>query len=91
MRGTQRAWCQGAHGEGIIPAHAGNTTAFDGEAGMSKDHPRTCGEHWGRTYLDLPEGGSSPHMRGTHVVVFPKIAQLGIIPAHAGNTRAWCQ
>ena len=30
---------------GIIPACAGNTTAFDGESGMSEDHPRMRGEH----------------------------------------------
>ena len=31
--------------------------------------------------------GSSPHMRGIPVHLFPKLIDMGIIPAHAGHTR----
>ena len=31
-------------------------------------------------------GGSSPHMRGTHVFLIAVIVAAGIIPAYAGNT-----
>ena len=71
---------------GIIPAYAGNTAQWSPVRFDEGDHPRVCGEHTVISGCRLSFGGSSPRMRGTHVVVFPKLAQLGIIPAYAGNT-----
>ena len=51
-----------------------------------RDHPRVCGEHV--TAVD-PLGnvwGSSPRMRGTHILSIRFRALGGIIPAYAGNT-----
>ena len=33
--------------------------------------------------------GSSPRMRGTHLVVREVVLMAGIIPAYAGNTWSW--
>ncbi len=32
-------------GDGIIPAHAGNTEPYVTFMREDEDHPRTCGEH----------------------------------------------
>ena len=54
-----------------------------------QDHPRGCGEH----VVPLPGlskgSGSSPRMRGAHIVVVPVPALTRIIPADAGST-GWC-
>ena len=72
--------------KGIIPAYAGNTEAFISASDICRDHPRVCGEHctWAGT-LPFP-WGSSPRMRGTHVMADKPQATPGIIPAYAGNT-----
>ena len=93
MRGTPVRCRALRRHSGIIPAHAGNTTANVGLANARRDHPRACGEHFpdgGNRYL---ETGSSPRMRGTLGGINPGYAPGGIIPAHAGNTtpgwRTW--
>ena len=49
--------------------------------------PRTCGEHILLTNVLTGAWGSSPRMRGTRELGGPAAPGLGIIPAHAGNTR----
>ena len=77
-----------AYQDGIIPAHAGNTTPIITAGSTQRDHPRTCGEHEGSTIIFALNPGSSPHMRGTQNSEKGDINDLGIIPAHAGNTPA---
>jgi len=51
------------------------------------DHPRTRGEHGrlsGSSNLPL---GSPPHTRGTHTLHRHLGYDIGITPAHAGNTQ----
>ena len=63
---------RGAHGEytvdgvfdGIIPACAGSTSQASSCPTSCRDHPRMCGEHVVGGALLLPDGGSSPHVRG---------------------------
>ena len=86
MRGTRRLWHLEEDPEGIIPAHAGNTTSQNSSPSKPEDHPRTCGEHLSCSATHLSRAGSSPHMRGTPCHVDHGASQLGIIPAHAGNT-----
>ena len=50
------------------------------------DHPRTCGEHRVKVSMTWSIWGSSPHMRGALAEQDEALAQLGIIPAHAGST-----
>ena len=87
MRGTLILQFTDMQPHGIIPAHAGNTPICLIKFVAARDHPRTCGEHpvWLQTNgLKL---GSSPHMRGTHILPHFLHFLSGIIPAHAGNTH----
>ena len=72
---------------GIIPAYAGNTGCSRPSQSARWDHPRIRGEH---RYLPVPpvwHTGSSPHTRGTQLVLAAMLVARGIIPAYAGNTR----
>ena len=53
----------------------------------SVDHPRACGEHLLLRHDVDFHLGSSPRMRGTLYAYHDGELTLGIIPAHAGNTR----
>ncbi len=76
----------GGAGHGIIPAHAGSTSATVNVDKNNGDHPRARGEHLG---VLLPAGGargSSPRTRGAPIVARSQEDDPGIIPAHAGST-----
>ena len=45
MRGTLVKRAAIGDGDGIIPAHAGNTLRPSHASSMHGDHPRACGEH----------------------------------------------
>ena len=45
MRGTLFFWTVWSSDSGIIPAYAGNTTAYPIVPVRRRDHPRVCGEH----------------------------------------------
>ena len=74
---------------GIIPACAGNTEPVASVVGMTRDHPRMCGEHTVNGQQTKLTEGSSPHVRGTRQEDRRGAAQGGIIPACAGNTPCW--
>ena len=86
MRGTLQCRVASEGESGIIPAHAGNTASTVSRSTMSRDHPRTCGEHMMTNFSRIVNQGSSPHMRGTRLKTATCVTPLGIIPAHAGNT-----
>ena len=86
MRGTPYESDMRSHRTRIIPAHAGNTRYQACTWRSTGDHPRACGEHKGLDERTATYEGSSPRMRGTRVVKFTEAVDLGIIPAHAGNT-----
>ena len=86
MRGTLYEPESSSHINGIIPAHAGNTGLLHYLSFPIGDHPRACGEHRYSCSLVLSAKGSSPRMRGTPHGAHGERLQLGIIPAHAGNT-----
>ena len=73
---------------GIIPAHAGLTRTVLSSGPSTGDHPRACGAHqfFPRTRESVQ--GSSPRMRGSQFVCSFLFCFYGIIPAHAGLTRA---
>ena len=71
---------------GIIPACAGNTGSGSTATGSDGDHPRMCGEHFGRSFDGIDRRGSSPHVRGTPDLHGCSSSDGGIIPACAGNT-----
>ena len=69
MRGTRGADAALAPVGGIIPADAGNTSAWSIMLVSPRDHPRGCGEHVVVVRVERPELGSSPRMRGTLLTV----------------------
>ena len=87
MRGTPHEQSLAPQVRGIIPAHAGNTYPLVVVRDDGGDHPRACGEHQPGRDADDAIKGSSPRMRGTHLVGGIGVGFGGIIPAHAGNTK----
>ena len=73
---------------GIIPACAGNTKHVIAKRQLHGDHPRMRGEHGSRWRSNRLFRGSSPHARGTPLVIRLSCESLGIIPACAGNTSS---
>ena len=55
-----------------IPAYAGSTTICAYRQNRNQDHPRVCGEHPEQSVYPVDSGGSSPRMRGAHVISFPE-------------------
>ncbi len=49
-------------------------------------HPRMCGEHAPAFLVSAYLAGSSPHVRGTLLVMRVNEARFRFIPACAGNT-----
>ena len=72
--------------ERIIPALAGNTIKPVRGFLVSRDHPRTRGEHHQKQNPWTDPLGSSPHSRGTRTRGLIHHSHIGIIPALAGNT-----
>ena len=72
---------------GLIPAGAGNTSAFTLFSDDTGAHPRRRGEHGHPVAYYAVAKGSSPQARGTHKRQGGQVAQLGLIPAGAGNTE----
>ena len=88
MRGTHTYRLERCRILGIIPAYAGNTRTVLSRFRRIWDHPRVCGEHTCCRAVNMLCEGSSPRMRGTHIVRIVGDANLGIIPAYAGNTSS---
>ena len=76
--------CLGDHprvcGEHFVPTIMGS---------VSLGSSRVCGEHRTLTDENGEPWGSSPRMRGTHQIRDVSADIHGIIPAYAGNTRAF--
>ena len=86
-RGTRYITCIWLWFPGLIPARAGNTIFEAVSEPYHWAHPRSRGEH---EPVDIPLGalrGSSPLARGTPGENGLRGAQVGLIPARAGNTR----
>ena len=86
-RGARRSRrdCQGV--PGIIPAHAGSTSAYRHHCPMRRDHPRSRGEHYNAQLNKSLNAGSSPLTRGARGIETEIPSTEGIIPAHAGSTN----
>ena len=87
VRGTLRLSRSGAVPRRFIPACAGNTRAAFNSGYTESVHPRVCGEHRRRLTRSRNEYGSSPRVRGTHVLKHARAFQNRFIPACAGNTK----
>ena len=85
-RGTPQQRLRVGFGAGIIPACAGNTSRIVRSLLGIWDHPRMRGEHMFDEVSGDRYEGSSPHARGTRLIVPMRGLARGIIPACAGNT-----
>ena len=86
VRGALEPPCRLVHCGGIIPARAGSTPTSRDPHRQSRDHPRSCGEHWSLPAVLSTAAGSSPLVRGAPLLVRDGSPQPGIIPARAGST-----
>ncbi len=86
-RGTRHAHHPNRDHRRFIPACAGNTSAAMDTTKRTSVHPRMRGEHRRRPIWCRSASGSSPHARGTRVVLPQGIEDQRFIPACAGNTR----
>ena len=73
---------------GLIPAHAGKTVSSSPAATCSGAHPRSRGENMAACMSSMVAPGSSPLTRGKHEEGRRGGPETGLIPAHAGKTRA---
>ena len=88
-RGILLVVVHGVVHERIIPALAGNTTSMSTGTYSTTDHPRSRGEYENSLLPVQHYPGSSPLSRGIRGHGDPGYGPGGIIPALAGNTRAW--
>ena len=88
MRGSLIDGHLGCKASGIIPAHAGLTRTRRQQPRGRRDHPRACGAHNSAVPSSTASRGSSPRMRGSQICRDDIDMLVGIIPAHAGLTRA---
>ena len=72
----------------LIPAHAGKTDSVCPAPHLSWAHPRSRGENCSPQADRRRCPGSSPLTRGKLGMRGPPRPPLGLIPAHAGKTRA---
>ncbi len=85
VRGT-RYFCQCASGQNrFIPARAGNARGRRSFLGCASVHPRACGERVSAPKRKISTSGSSPRVRGTHVLPMLCFQITRFIPARAGN------
>ena len=68
MRGKLPAYDQAQITSGLIPAYAGKTSTPTADSIIFRAHPRVCGENYRPDAEIVPMLGSSPRMRGKHIV-----------------------
>ena len=85
MRGKDSLRPAVASTMGITPAHAGKSTGCCKFSSRNQDHPRMCGEKFGKWSTKGRITGSPPYVRGKEQgQVMPGFA-FGITPAYAGK------
>ena len=87
VRGSPCRSCPLSKKHGIIPAGAGLTPYTAVDVIFIWDHPRGCGAHCSSSMAHPQKAGSSPRVRGSHVISPATPFGVGIIPAGAGLTR----
>ena len=88
-RGKLRVLVARSLSPGLIPAHAGKTEGDLKGHGWYRAHPRSRGENNRANRAIEAFGGSSPLTRGKRGHELTGTGSGGLIPAHAGKTRAW--
>ena len=85
-RGKQASVFLGIAWSGLIPAHAGKTSARVEGMGPNRAHPHSRGENDGGFNWRANFPGSSPLTRGKPEHITGHGLSSGLIPAHAGKT-----
>ena len=88
MRGKRDTAAAAVGAAGLIPAHAGKTHRSAHCACRRGAHPRSRGENSTSRLVAAAGAGSSPLTRGKHPTPPRGVGERGLIPAHAGKTRA---
>ena len=86
---TRGKRCEGGlerRGAGLIPAHAGKTSASPEPSRSSRAHPRSRGENSSLSMTEKTLNGSSPLTRGKPCPSARATPKARLIPAHAGKT-----
>ena len=83
MRGTPPVSLRLPYRHGLIPTYAGNTLELDSIGYTGGAHPHVCGEHGASSFTPWTSPGSSPRMRGTHLLTW------GFIPTHQVLELVW--
>ena len=83
MRGTLHSPEKHDKSHGLIPTYAGNTAYRLPGVAYFWAHPHVCGEHPRLGAFCPCEEGSSPRMRGTHLLTW------GFIPTHQVLELVW--
>ena len=86
-RGKRLLPCVGSWARGLIPAHAGKTSASTLIRMIARAHPRSRGENNWALWATRTTTGSSPLTRGKQSKKGLSVMNQGLIPAHAGKTR----
>ena len=73
-------------GTGLIPARAGKTRPRPTCRSPRRAHPRACGENVSLVPPATALRGSSPRVRGKHLLSSSMRVRAGLIPARAGKT-----
>ena len=86
MRGKRDGLAAAVGAAGLIPTHAGKTSASARTTRRGRAHPRSCGEntHGGSQFSAIT--GSSPLTRGKPHRHRVQRHEGGLIPTHAGKT-----
>ena len=85
MRGSPCVTISNSAVPRIIPAHAGLTARRDASRIPSWDHPRACGAHTARAFIDYLISGSSPRMRGSRLGWLLDVPPQGSSPRMRGS------
>ena len=89
MRGTPFDPVKAESTPGLIPTYAGNTLSNISGDSPGRAHPHVCGEHCAVPMWESLVMGSSPRMRGTHIINHFTEPVKGLIPTYAGNTQIY--
>ena len=79
VRGAPQSYASANAAGGLIPARAGSTLTPRRRSRLSRAHPRPCGEHDFASFCTTDASGSSPPVRGAHLLTWGFIPYTGKI------------
>ena len=86
VRGKEQGGGREESEKGITPARAGKSPISQNARGVSRDHPRACGEKVDEVLINESLLGSPPRVRGKGFRKNVENMPTGITPARAGKS-----